>query len=180
MPAPDRFVYANGELRSGPHRFPLTASAAIVSGRVSLTDSGKFFSFGPGRLLPSASPSFEFASDPGDTVRFTHDEGPPSLLWTKRSRATLEIRWSANSFELHIVEAADLERAAVQYLTAIEHWEPAEYHLEDRGPAADGLHEILLALHRDDRDSPYPGAGRSVELHVSYDSRQVTHELAAQ
>jgi len=182
---PDRLVYENGELRFGPHQLPLTAPAAIAigaTGRVSLTESTQSFPFGPGRPLPSASalPAFEFTPDPGDTVRFTHNRGTASLLWTKRSRAKLEVQWSANSLELRIVEAADLERAAVQYLTGANHWELSEYRLEGRGPASDGLHEILFAVHRDDRDSPYPGAGRSVELHLSYDSRQVTRELAGQ
>jgi hypothetical protein len=180
--SPDRFIYENGELRFGPHWHPLAVAVTMgITGRIFLTEAGKSFSFGPGRPLPSASPAFEFTPDPGDAVRFIQQHDAISrLLWTKLSRAKLEIQWSENLLEIRIAEAAGLECAAVQYLARNKHWDPSEYRLEDCGPAADGLHQILFALHHDDRDSPYPGAGRSVELHLSYDSRQVTRELAGQ
>jgi hypothetical protein len=79
-----------------------------------------------------------------------------------------------------ITEAADLENAAVQYLGHTKHWDRSEYRLEDSGPSSDLREEIIFALHRDDEQSPHPGAGRSIELRLGYKSRRVTREIAAQ
>jgi hypothetical protein len=122
------------------------------------------------------------------------------LRWVKRSGACLEMLWreEQNFYEdtgwvprtieastsgltrVSIAGAAGLEEAAVQYLRSTKHWERSEYRLEDRGPASDGAEEILVALHRDDERSSRPGAGRSVELRVDYESRRVTRETGYQ
>jgi hypothetical protein len=122
------------------------------------------------------------------------------LTWTKRSRAKLELLWrieqgyygkgdwrpekveimTNNLLSASITEASDLDGAAVQYLSRTKHWDRAEYHLENRGPSSDGCGEVIFALHRDDEHSLHPGAGRSVELHLSYDSRRVTREISGQ
>jgi hypothetical protein len=123
------------------------------------------------------------------------------LTWTKPSRAKLEMlwrqeqgyysrdgAWSPASVEVitsglmrtNIVEASDLENAAVRHLSRTKHWDRSEYRLESRGPSGDGREEVIFAIHRDDEQSPHPGAGRSIELRVGYDSREVTREIGAQ
>jgi len=122
------------------------------------------------------------------------------LRWTKRSGAKLEMLWQQEQgyyptmgwvpprldgiaiglVRTSITEAADLETAAIGYLSTTKHWDPSEYGLEDRGPSSDLNDEIILAIHRDDEQSPAPGAGRSVELRVGYKSRSVTREIGGQ
>lgn len=123
------------------------------------------------------------------------------LRWTKRSGAKLELVWRgeqdyfkwqdrgwvpkeyysmANLLSINIEPASDLERAATQYLSRTKHWDPSEYKLESRGPSSDGKEEVIFALHRDDEKSLVPGAGRSVELRLAYETREVTREIAGQ
>jgi hypothetical protein len=122
------------------------------------------------------------------------------LTWTKRSRANLELLWridqgyygggswrpekveviAGNLLSCNIHEASDLDSAAVQYLSRTRRWDRAEYQLENRGPSSDSREEVIFALHRDDEHSPHPGAGRSVELRLDYNSRQVTREFSGQ
>jgi hypothetical protein len=85
-----------------------------------------------------------------------------------------------NLLSSKINEASDLDSAAVQYLRRTRHWDRAEYNLENRGPSTDSSEEVIFALHRDDEHSPHPGAGRSVELRLDYQSRQATREFSGQ
>lgn len=122
------------------------------------------------------------------------------LTWTKRSRARLEILWrfeqgffqpdgwrpakidygSAGLLFADIAAASDLDQAAVAYLDRTHHWNRADYRLESRGPAVDGSGELIAALHNDDAAGLRPGGGRSVQLLLGYETRQVIRELAFQ
>lgn len=122
------------------------------------------------------------------------------LVWTKRSGAHMQILWrrdrgynnqngwqtndiritNAALRQVSIIEAADLTAAAHAYLKRTKSWNPADYDLEDRGPAPDGKAEILAALHYIDKTASAPGAGLSLQLHLDFTSRQVTHETAFQ
>ena len=122
------------------------------------------------------------------------------LTWEKRSGAGLEIVWrveqgwfkeggwrpqsmadvTAGLLRVSIKEAADLNAAAVEYLTRTKNWDRSVYRLESRGPAVDGSGEIIAAIHRDDDRPGSPGAGSSVQLLLDYGSRQVTREIAFQ
>ncbi|HEY3440174.1 MAG TPA: hypothetical protein VGK29_05465 [Paludibaculum sp.] len=194
--------------------------------RVTIGRAGQLFPCGPGHAVPAPGglPDFTFQPDPGDTVTFTHEQShlswptplemnfmtgsAPSwrrhlycrLIWTKRSRARLEMLWrlrqgyfgaegwrpqriefgSAGLVQTNITEPAELLAAASAYLTRTRKWAPADYRLESCGPAADGRGEIVAAIHRDDQRAASPGSGFSAELVVDYDSRQVTREIAAQ
>ncbi|WP_155121249.1 hypothetical protein [Bryobacter aggregatus] len=122
------------------------------------------------------------------------------LQWTKRSHARLEILWryeqgyfsdggwrpekiefgTGGLLHVRITETKDLYEAAVRYLATTKQWAPATYHLEDRGPSADGAHEILAALHHADATAQQPGSGRSVQLLLDSRTRQVTGEFGFQ
>jgi hypothetical protein len=122
------------------------------------------------------------------------------LTWTKRSRANLQLLWrieqgyygagewrpekveimTSNLLSSMITEASDVDSAAVQYLSRTRQWDRADYTLETRGPSSDSREEVIFALHRDDEHSLHPGAGRSVELRVDYQSRQVMREFSGQ
>jgi hypothetical protein len=122
------------------------------------------------------------------------------LRWSKRSGAKLTMLWKVEQnyyrrdgwmpphiegvamglTRVDIEEAADLERAAAEYLTRVKGWRAEEYRLQDGGPSVDLSSEVFLALHADDERNALPGAGRSVELQVSYQDRKVTRELAGQ
>jgi hypothetical protein len=121
------------------------------------------------------------------------------LVWTKRSRARLEMLWrfeqgyfsdggwrpakiesgSAGLLRTSIIPSG-LEDAAARYLSGARHWDRSEYYLEARGPSADGREEVILALRHDDEKIAHPGAGRSVELRLGYESRKVLREIGGQ
>ena len=162
-------------------------------------DPGDRISFTIERSLLSWPTLFETSFMSGVTPRWRR-RAYCRLHWTKRSGASLKMLWRVGQayyteggwrpepilvitdglVRTDIDEPADLERAAVQYLTLHKHWDRAEYRLEYRGPSSDGAEEIVFALHRDDEHSPAPSSGRSVELRVNYQSRQVAREIGGQ
>jgi hypothetical protein len=119
------------------------------------------------------------------------------LRWTKLSGAKLDMLWKTDQgyyrrdgwrppriegvagglIRVKIREATYLENAAAEYLKRVKGWSPEEYRFEDRGPSTDLSGEVFLALHSGDQSNSLPGAGRSVELLVSYKDRKVTREI---
>jgi hypothetical protein len=122
------------------------------------------------------------------------------LRWTKLSGAKLNMLWKTEQgyyrrdgwmppriegvamglTRVDIDEATDLENAADEYLKRVKGWSPEQYRLEDRGPSPDLSEEVFFALHSDDESNSLPGAGRSVELRVSYKDRKVMREIGGQ
>jgi hypothetical protein len=122
------------------------------------------------------------------------------LRWTKLSGAKLTMEWKTEQnyyrrdgwmppviqavagglIRVDIQEATDLENAADDYLRRVKGWSPGQYRLQDLGPSADGSEEVIFALHLEDERSSAPGAGRSVELRVSYRDRKVMREIGGQ
>lgn len=122
------------------------------------------------------------------------------LVWRKRSGTRLEIVWrftqglfredgwrprtiefgSAGLLRVRMAEGAELQNAAVAYLTRTRRWQRADYRLESRGPSSDGSGEVMAAIHRSDERTGAPGSGLSVGLVLDYNSRQVVREIAFQ
>jgi len=122
------------------------------------------------------------------------------LRWTKLSGAKLNMLWKTEQgyyrrdgwmppriegvamglTRVDIEEATGLESAAAEYLKRVKGWGPREYRLQDCGPSSDLSGEMFQALHSEDERNALPGAGRSVELQVSYKDRKVMRELGGQ
>jgi hypothetical protein len=128
----------------------------------------------------------------GGTVSRWRRHAFDRLVWKKKSGQQLEIVWRhqewfyrrsgwCDQYDFRVVAAridmGPMEPIAVRYLRTAKGWGRDSYRLEDRG-VEDGLRAIAV-IHRDDENSPHPGAGKSVTLLID-SAGKVVREIGGQ
>lgn len=117
------------------------------------------------------------------------------LLWKKRSGAALELLWrdqqgfyagvgwtdgNLQVAPLVTITPSAFEAVVVSYLLQTKGWARDTYQLENLGPSSDGQCDVTSVIHLKDLVAAHPGAGRSVDLCVNQELRQVTGEIGGQ
>jgi hypothetical protein len=116
------------------------------------------------------------------------------LVWKKRSGAILAMKWryeqwhypafgwtdgdmtregSTGLLDVNI-QPSGLEQVVVRYIRSQKGWDRSQYRIESRGS------DVFAVIFLEDERGAYPGAGKSVQVHVDAASQRVDREFGGQ